>query len=75
MTEGGQPMSDANLSLRITSVFKKYTGKAVGATMIRHAYSTFHHKDTKTLKVQKLVAKNMGHSVVQNHQYRFIDEE
>lgn len=72
-TKNGEPMTEATLSARIINVFSHFTGKKVGVTMIRHAWSSEYHKNSPALKEQKQKAKNMGHSVIQNSQYRFLD--
>ena len=68
----GQPLSETSLSQRITSVFKKHTGKAVGVCMLRHSFvSWFRRREAPLLKMAE-IARQMGHSVGMNALYRRI---
>ena len=66
----GQPLSEASLSQRITGMFKKHTGKAVGVCMLRHSFvSWFRRREAPLLKMAE-IARQMGHSVGMNALYR-----
>lgn len=69
----GSPMSEGSLAQRITAVFKKHTGKAVGVCMLRHSFvSWFRRREAPLLRIAE-IARQMGHSVGMNALYRKLN--
>lgn len=62
--------SENKLSARLISIFEKQTGKRIGSTMLRHIWTTHDQQGEKTLKERQEIAKQMGHSMSMNLEYR-----
>jgi hypothetical protein len=62
--------SENKLSARLISLFEKQTGKRIGTTMLRHIWTTHNQKGEQTLAERQETAKNMGHSMTMNMEYR-----
>lgn len=68
-----QPMSEALLSKNIIDIFKKYTNRAIGVNMLRHAYVSHHRANDMPAKKSKALAKSMMHSPETSTLYRRIE--
>ena len=75
ITKEGAPLSTHTLGERIMGIFERYSGRRVGASMLRHSYITHMRKDEKPLDEQRDIASKMGHSVLESMEYRKIKED
>jgi hypothetical protein len=66
----GQPMTEWQLGQTIIKVFEKHLGKPVGASMLRHSYTTWARLGEMSLKKSKDLAAAMMHSPHMNQTYR-----
>lgn len=66
----GQPMTEWQLGQTIIKVFEKHLGKPVGASMLRHSYTSHVRKGELSLKKSKDLAAAMMHSPHMNQTYR-----
>lgn len=66
----GNPMTDAALSTRIISIFKKHAQKAVGVNILRHSYVSWVRRNEPTFMAQQALAAAMCHSVSMSVLYR-----
>jgi len=68
-------MSENYMSRVVKKLFTEITGKPMTVTALRHSRITFHHSDTPPPLVNKILARNMGHSVGMQQSYRFVADE
>jgi hypothetical protein len=68
----GRPMPEWLLGQTIISVFEKYTGKKVGANILRHSYASWMRKGELSFKESAALAQAMGHSQAMSALYRKI---
>ena len=73
INQNGEPMPEWQLGQTITEVFKKHSGKAVGANVLRHSYITFKREGEPTFKSTQALAQSMLHSPEMNQLYRKIN--
>ena len=71
-TRKGEPLSNHTLGNRIITIFKRNIDKDVGASMLRHSFSTYKRQGEMPLAQQEDIASKMGHSVIQSMQYRQV---
>ena len=64
-----------NFSEYLTSVFKKYTGKALTVNLIRHAFVSAFLKKNTSVADRKAISNKMAHSVAVQGLYNRIDLE
>ena len=62
-----------SFSSYVTKVFKKYTGKSLSVNLLRHSFISWYLKKTHSLAEQKVVANEMGHSVMMQLKYNRLD--
>jgi len=63
-------ITTTRLGQRLQEMMKKYTGKAVGINIIRHAYETKQRGTNElSLKQQKQLSNVMGHSIIESMKY------
>jgi hypothetical protein len=68
--------TEPTMSLYITNILKKILGKHSSMNMIRHAYVNYINNDKNmTTGEKKQVAKGMGHSLLQQENYRLMPNE
>jgi integrase len=67
-------MTKSQLGRKLSSLFKKYSGKPASANILRHAYISYQRRNDTPLKVKEQIANEMGHSVQTQEVYRRIDE-
>jgi integrase len=63
------------MSRVVKKLFTEITGKPMTVTALRHSRITFHHSDSPPPLVNKILARNMGHSVGTQQSYRFVADE
>lgn len=68
----GEPMSEQLLSRNIINIFTKYTGKAAGINILRHAYVSQEREGELSSKKSKALANSMMHSTNMSSMYRRI---
>lgn len=66
----GGPMPEWLLGQTIISVFEKFTGKKVGANILRHSYESWRRKGEMSFKESAELARQMGHSLTMSQLYR-----
>jgi len=66
----GEEMSANTLSGYVQDVFKQYTGKEVGVSLLRHSYRTF--RGDMSIEEKEVVARQMLHSASTGEQYRVM---
>ena len=67
------PITESAMSKRITSLFRRVTGKPITVCALRHSRITYFWKCNPTPKEVKQLAKNMGHSLGTQQTYRFAE--
>jgi hypothetical protein len=70
INQNGSPMPEWQLGQMITEVFKKHSGKAVGANVLRHSYISFQRQNEPAFKTTQALAQSMMHSPEMNQLYR-----
>jgi len=70
INQNGTPMPEWQLGQTITEVFKKHSGKAVGANVLRHSYISFRRQNEPAFKTTQALAQSMMHSPEMNQLYR-----
>ena len=70
INQNGEPMPEWQLGQTITEVFKKHSGKAVGANVLRHSYITHQRQGEPTFKSTQALAQSMMHSPEMSQLYR-----
>ena len=58
----GSPTNDKLFAVFVANTFKKYTGKDVGVSLLRHSYITHIFPSLKTIQQKEDVARRMLHS-------------
>lgn len=66
----GGPMQEWELGQTLISVFEKYTGKKIGANILRHSHDTWAHRKEMSFKKSANLAKMMMHSQTMAQLYR-----
>ena len=74
-TTAGEPLNNHSLGTRIISIFETNVKKSVGASMLRHSFTTSLRQGEKPLRLQKEIAERMGHSVLMNQEYAFLEDD
>ena len=72
---GDAPSNTNAFAIYVAETFKRYTGKTVGVSLIRHSYITDVFPTLKTLKQKQDLATSMLHSRDLQEKYRVIEEE
>jgi hypothetical protein len=72
---GDTPSNTNTFAIYVAETFKRYTGKTVGVSLIRHSYITDVFPHLKTLKQKQDLATSMLHSRDLQEKYRVIEEE
>jgi hypothetical protein len=65
----GKEYTPAQLSEKVQAIFKDYTGKEVGVSLLRHAYITSVYPTLTTIKQKEDLARRMLHSATLQEQY------
>jgi integrase len=68
-------MSENYMSRVVKKLFTEVTGKPMTITALRHSRITFHLSDSPPPLVNKILARNMGHTVGIQQSYRFVSDE
>lgn len=71
----GEEMTASYFASYVQQVFKKYTGKDVGVSLLRHSFITYKYPLLDTIKEKEAVARTMLHSAYTNETYRRIEED
>ena len=66
-------MSENYMSRVVKKLFTEITGKPMTVTALRHSRITSHHSEAPPPVSNKILARNMGHSVGTQQSYRFAD--
>jgi len=66
-------MSENYMSRVVKKLFTEITGKPMTVTALRHSRISFHHSEAPPPVSNKILARNMGHSVGTQQSYRFAD--
>ena len=74
-TTAGEPLNNHSLGTRIINIFETNVKKSVGASMLRHSFTTSLRQGEKPLRLQKEIAERMGHSVLMNQEYAFLEDD
>jgi hypothetical protein len=69
----GEEMSANTLSQYVQDVFRQYTGKEVGVSLLRHSYRTF--RGDMSIAEKEVLARQMLHSATMGEQYRVMSTE
>ena len=73
INQKGVPLTRNTFSVYVRRMFKKYTGKKVGTSLLRHIFITKKLPKLKTIAEKKELATNMLHSVSTQALYNKID--
>jgi len=70
----GRLLAGINLSGRLIQIFKKFLGKSIGVSLLRHSYITYylndvHHEGRYVFNDADELSKKMAHSVTQQMKY------
>lgn len=72
---GDEPSNTNTFAIYVAETFKRYTGKTVGVSLLRHSYITEAFPHLKTLKQKQELATNMLHSRELQEKYNVPKEE
>jgi len=68
----GEEMSANTLSSYVQGIFKQYTGKEVGVSLLRHSFITFIFPSLTTIAKKETLARQMLHSKQLQEQYNVV---
>ena len=73
INQKGVPLSRNTFSVYVRRMFKKYTGKKVGTSLLRHIFISKKLPKLKSVEEKKELADKMLHSVTTQSLYEKID--
>lgn len=71
---GDKPTSPNTFAVFVQDTFRKYTGKDVGISLLRHAFITHMFPSLKTIKQKEDLANRMLHDRQRQEMYRVVDD-